>query len=232
MAARKHVSREQLLARARALLEERGLEDFSLRSLAEDLGITSPSLQWHVGSREQLLVDVVDAFMAETVLPPMELDPVAWLTDAAVALRDHLRKHERLIPLVRELCFLAPSVVTIENDVAEMLVRLGLDGPGVQRAHVAYLSLVLGFTFVEAARDEAAERATTSMREAMDAAQERGLRDRPNLAAALSDALSDRADQRTSDELFRDAVELLLQGVLPAVRPGGRGSRRRALGPR
>lgn len=218
MAARKQISREQLLARARGLIEERGLEQFSLRSLAEDLGITSPSLQWHVGSREQLLVDVVDALMAEAVLPPRELEPVAWLIDAAVDLRGHLRKHERLIPLVRELCFLAPSVVTIENGVAEALVRLGLDGPGVLRAHTAYLSLVLGFTFLECARDEAAERATPAMREAMDAAQEAGLASHPALQAALTDPRGGPLEDRSGDDLFRDAVEALLLGVLPATR--------------
>jgi AcrR family transcriptional regulator len=213
VAARKQVSREQLLARARALIEERGLAEFSLRSLAEDLGITSPSLQWHVGSREQLLVDVVDAFMAEAVLPPRELEPVAWLTDAAVDLRDHLRKHERLIPLVRELCFLAPSIVTIENDVAEALIRLGLDGAGLQRAHIAYLSLVLGFTFIEAARDEAAERATPAMRDAMDLAQQEGLASRPALRAALTNTRGRPLEDRSGDELFADALEALLRGL-------------------
>jgi AcrR family transcriptional regulator len=213
VAARKQVSREQLLLRARALIEERGLKDFSLRLLAEDLGITSPSLQWHVGSRDQLLVDVVDAFMAEAVLPSVELDPLEWLRDAAVDLRDHLRKHERLIPLVRELCFLAPSVVTIENDVAEALLRLGLDGHGVQRAHIAYLSLVLGFTFLEAARDEAAERATPAMREAMDVAQEEQLASRPALQAALTDERGRPLEDRSGDELFADALDALLRSL-------------------
>jgi AcrR family transcriptional regulator len=50
---------------ALALVDSEGLEAVSTRRLAAELGVTGPSLYNHVGTKEELLDDVVDTVLAE-----------------------------------------------------------------------------------------------------------------------------------------------------------------------
>ena len=52
--------REQILACACELYLSEGLEGFSMRKLAERVGVTAPALYRHYAGREELLLEVVD----------------------------------------------------------------------------------------------------------------------------------------------------------------------------
>src|ERR1700754_682400 len=49
------VSQEQIVDTAMTLLERDGLEGVSFRKLAGELGVTAPTLYWHVDSKRRLL---------------------------------------------------------------------------------------------------------------------------------------------------------------------------------
>jgi len=54
------VSREQIVAAAKAQLDAGGIDGFSMRSLAADVGVSPMAIYRHVGDREQLLSLVLD----------------------------------------------------------------------------------------------------------------------------------------------------------------------------
>ena len=58
------LSRDRIVSTALALADSAGLEAVSTRRLAAELGVAGPSLYNHVGTKEELLDDMVDAVLA------------------------------------------------------------------------------------------------------------------------------------------------------------------------
>jgi AcrR family transcriptional regulator len=63
------LDRERLVREALALLDEVGLDDLSMRRLADRLGVTAASLYWYVRSKDELLALLADAISGEILLP-------------------------------------------------------------------------------------------------------------------------------------------------------------------
>ena len=83
------LTRDQILERRSTLIDRDGLEAFSLRKLAADLGVTTPALYTHVRNREELLVLVFDAVVSQMDLP--EDDSTDWAEDLRVIARSWRR---------------------------------------------------------------------------------------------------------------------------------------------
>jgi AcrR family transcriptional regulator len=99
-------TRERILAAARGLFIERGVQQTSLRDIAEQLGLSKPALYHHFDSREALLESIVEpliedinAFVArhESERP---VDPRSLLSSYFDLLQAH---RETLTLLVRDL---------------------------------------------------------------------------------------------------------------------------------
>src|SRR5215469_6392403 len=67
------LDRERLVDEALALLDEVGLDDLSMRRLAERLGVTAASLYWYVRDKDELLALLADAISGEIPLPDPDL---------------------------------------------------------------------------------------------------------------------------------------------------------------
>ena len=59
------ISHDDILAAARRLLETDGPESVAMRALARELGVSAPSLYFHVSSREAVLDQLTEAGFAE-----------------------------------------------------------------------------------------------------------------------------------------------------------------------
>src|SRR5260370_41392751 len=84
----KKLDRAQVVRAALALLDEVGLDDLTMRRLAERLGIKAASLYRHVRDKNELLAMLGDAISAEIPLPSQELP---WREALARAARDYRR---------------------------------------------------------------------------------------------------------------------------------------------
>jgi AcrR family transcriptional regulator len=63
------LDRDRLVREALALLDEVGLDDLSMRRLADRLGVTAASLYWYVRNKDELLALLADAISGEISLP-------------------------------------------------------------------------------------------------------------------------------------------------------------------
>lgn len=84
--------RERLLARAVEYYAEHGVRDTSLRTLAAAIGTSQRMLSYHFGSREQLLVAVMDASVRadNAALDQLDpTDPLAGGQDFWTVIADH-----------------------------------------------------------------------------------------------------------------------------------------------
>lgn len=97
---RRALSREVVVAAALRLVDDIGLDDFSMRRLGGALDIDPMAVYRHVSSKAQLLDAVVEAVMAEVVIPA---GSGPWQDRAralAQSLRSTLLRHPNAIVLV------------------------------------------------------------------------------------------------------------------------------------
>jgi AcrR family transcriptional regulator len=126
------LDRERVVRVALALLDEVGLDELSMRRIAERLGVTAPALYWYVRDKHELLGLLADAISAEMPLP----DPGRpWRTELEALARG------------------ARRVARAHRDAARMLVATLPTGPHRLRAIDAVLGLLLraGFAPADAA---------------------------------------------------------------------------------
>ncbi len=80
------LTRAQVVATAVRILRTYGLADLSMRRLARELDVQPGALYWHVASKQELLVDVAAALLAEVPPPRDDLPPIEALSALATAL--------------------------------------------------------------------------------------------------------------------------------------------------
>ena len=57
--------RDRIVAAARGMVEAGGVDALSMRKLAAELDVAHTAIYWHVGSRDELVGAVIDAFLAD-----------------------------------------------------------------------------------------------------------------------------------------------------------------------
>ncbi|WP_328461094.1 TetR/AcrR family transcriptional regulator [Streptomyces sp. NBC_00448] len=83
-------SRAEILAAARRLIERDGWEKLTVRRLAAEIGIGTTTLYHHVRDREDLLVQLLNEHVDQTLPPDLTGDPQERIVAAATAIHDSL----------------------------------------------------------------------------------------------------------------------------------------------
>src|ERR1700744_2099374 len=90
---RKPLSRTRVLQAAVALADEAGLQGFSMRGLAQELGVVPMALYKHVANKEELLDGMVDIVFSEMQAPSPGEDWRSGLRRRALSAREALKRH-------------------------------------------------------------------------------------------------------------------------------------------
>src|SRR6202142_1581278 len=93
IANRRPLSRARVLQAAVSLADEAGLEAFSMRGLAQELGVVPMALYKHVANKEELLDGMVDIVFSEIELPSGDLDWRSAMRRRAISTRGALKRH-------------------------------------------------------------------------------------------------------------------------------------------
>ncbi|MFM0662927.1 TetR/AcrR family transcriptional regulator C-terminal domain-containing protein [Paraburkholderia sediminicola] len=133
----------QIVSEALALLDERGLDQLSMRTLAERLGVKAPALYWHVADKSELINQMAKSFYVRAYEEaPQSRRWREWLIGFGRAFRAALLSHRDSA----RICALANP----EHGHAKMEIeRLAtpLEAAGLQhRAAVSYQSCVVAYT--------------------------------------------------------------------------------------
>jgi AcrR family transcriptional regulator len=97
---RQRLSRARVLEAAVALADEIGLEAFSMRGLAQELGVVPMALYKHFGNKDELLDAMVDIVFDEMQFPAAGEDWRSTLRRRAITARDALKHHSWAIGLM------------------------------------------------------------------------------------------------------------------------------------
>ncbi|MGH3639930.1 MAG: TetR/AcrR family transcriptional regulator [Mycobacterium sp.] len=127
--AKEPVSAERILATAARLIELDGVEAFTMRRLAEQLGVAVTSIYWHIGGRDKLLDGLVDRLLSEiTNLPSSGSNPVDRIASLARSQRRMLIERQHLLGIAHERDRTPQLFLPIQQSLAAHLAELGVTG--------------------------------------------------------------------------------------------------------
>jgi len=166
---RKPLSRERILEAAVALADEAGLEAFSMRALAQELGVVPMALYKHVANKDELLDGMVDSVFGEIELPPTDVDWRSAMRRRAISTREALQRHGWAIGMMESR---QPGPANLRNHNAVMgclrgagfAFAMAIHAYSVQDAYIYGFALQerdTGFETPDSAGEAAQRRAAT-----------------------------------------------------------------------
>ena len=169
IATRKPLSRARVLQAAVGLADEAGLQAFSMRWLAQELGVVPMALYKHVANKEELLDGMVDIVFSEIELPSGDLEWRSAMQRRAISTREALQRHSWAIGMMESR---HPGPANLRNHDAVMgclrkagfSFEMAVHAYSVQDAYIYGFALQekdLGFKTPESAGEAAQRRAET-----------------------------------------------------------------------
>jgi len=146
------LTRDAVITQALAAIERDGVEAFSMRGLARELGVHPGSVYWHVADREVLLAEVTARVLAEITLPDPALPWDSWLVEYARSYRRALHRHPNVVPLINyNLASNSASAFGAVEALLMQLERAGFRDQGVVDAFNVVVGSMVGFVGLELA---------------------------------------------------------------------------------
>jgi AcrR family transcriptional regulator len=133
-----------------ALADEIGIEAFTMRKLAEFLGVKPMSIYHHVSSKEEILDGMVDIVFGEIGLPPAEVEWQEAMRQRCVSARTVLNRHPWAPPLMESRQTPGPATLGHHDAVVGCLRRGGLSFELTAHAYAVIDSYLYGFALQEA----------------------------------------------------------------------------------
>ena len=140
------LTKDEIVDRALAIVDERGLDGLSMRRLAEEVGVEAASLYHHVPNKEALLDAVLSRVRSEIRVPdPL---PEDW-RDLIEAIFDEYRRvlaaHPALIPLAGK------RVETDPDSGLVFLTQMGFSENDAVELWQSLIAFVVGFSMFSSA---------------------------------------------------------------------------------
>ena len=211
------ITSEAIVDAAFRMIDERGNEGFSMRSLANELGVFPATLYWHVGDRAQLLGLVQQRWMSAIEAPDEIDDWQEWMIELARRYRRNAHRHPRIARLVSVERARNTETLVLPDAVLGKLSQLDF-GDDLVHVYNALLGAVQGFVVMELSPiADAGEGAPEAARDDLESLDPERF---PNITGhwdqlgnrALSLRWTDACDA-PMDDSFEFLVRLLLDGM-------------------
>jgi len=147
---RSTLTRERVLEAAMGLVDEIGIEAFTIRKLAAVLDVGPMTIYHHVPSKDEIVDGMVEIVFAEIDLPPTDLDWKAAMRTRCVSARQVLNRHPWAAPLMESRLSPGPANLGHHEAVLGCLRRGGLSVQLTAHAYAVLDSFIYGFAFEEA----------------------------------------------------------------------------------
>ena len=134
-------TREKIISSAWEMIEEDGLEKFSMRKLAEKVNKTVSTLYHYYPSKEALLSELVEVALTEIVYP---VDSVSWkhkLEDYGRNILRVLKKYPSLATLLFDIPPVQPNYVALNDN----LLMIANDIPIDKKERLYFINMFLNF---------------------------------------------------------------------------------------
>ena len=209
---RRTLNQAQVVQAAIALLDEIGLDELTMRRLAERLGVKAASLYRHVRSKEELLSLLGDVITSKIPLPRTTGTWQEQLTDAGWNVRRGLLAHRDAARVLASTPPAGPQRLRHIEAVLHILRSAGLNDRDAARAAYHLNNFVTEF-----AADEARFATFTAQpgvtRRRVFAEMRRQFKSLPREEYPTIVALADALTEDAQDALFQFGIDLHLRGI-------------------
>ena len=218
---RQPLDQAQVVRAALVLLDEVGLDELTMRRLAEGLGVKAASLYRHVRNKDELLALLGDEISAEIPLPRSSGTWREQLTESAWNVRKGLLAHRDAARVLAGTPPAGPRRLRHIEAVLRILRAAGLRDRDV--AHAAYHlnNFVTEFAADEGRLARWAALAGSSRRKILAEAR-RQFKSLPADEYPTIVAFADHLTADDQDELFRFGIDMCLRGIQALVKRGAR----------
>ncbi|MEU6565175.1 TetR/AcrR family transcriptional regulator [Nocardia nova] len=202
------LSRAQIVAAARELIETHGVQALTMRRLATELGVTPMAVYHHVADRDALLLLLLEEVAAAAVRPSPPADPRERLIVAARAMHDILAPVPWITEVLTADDLLSPAALWYPEAILDAAMACGLDADRAVHAYRSIWYYTAGEILVRAAAERRRSRDDRPpFREQVfadiDAEQ------LPRLAA-----VADRWAELTAADTYEQGLRALVGGLL------------------
>lgn len=200
------LTRERILAVAGELVRDDGAPSLSMRTLGARLGVTPMAIYRHFGSRDELLVALLDEEFAEVTWPDLPPPGAERAVEVLLMLRRELGSRPWVLDALTRGDLMAPSAARATDDILGSLLAAGCTPEQAAHRYAAAWRLLLGATQLDA---RTARTTQTLQRPTVQETVRRGAGDSGFEALAACGAAL--AAQRAGFDL-RAALVLLVSG--------------------
>lgn len=138
------LTRDRVVDEALALLDREGVQQFSLRRLADQLGVTPMAVYNHVRSKRDLIQAVADRVVSDAHYRPIGRDWRAAVRSCFRTLRQACLAHPGAVPLVESADVLPSAVFRPMEITLEALQHAGLSRDDALRGYFVLITFTLG----------------------------------------------------------------------------------------
>lgn len=147
------LERSEIARAALALVDADGIERFTMRRVAEELGVTTMAVYHHFQNKAEVLQAAADQVWIEALLSVQDQDDaVEALVGGFLTVRQVFKRH----PDITTHAFSSPSaddaMHLVSLGIANWFERAGLTGDRAGRAYFALATFTLGSALIDAER--------------------------------------------------------------------------------
>jgi AcrR family transcriptional regulator len=213
---RAKLSRTRIIDEALALIDDAGLDRFSMRALAARLGVDPMSIYHHVPSKSLILDGVLDALIREADLPGSgSLTWQEWVRTSAERFVGVASAHPEAFLIFGERDVSSVDGLKPLEALADSLIRGGFEPKDAWEIVLLFSNYVTVVGLGIARTLQAARRGV-----------ERGVVERPSLSPDEFPRLSVIARRTTTMAVFTRGIETLVAGLEVELRRSRRRARR------
>jgi AcrR family transcriptional regulator len=144
------LSRQRVLEAALSLIDQEGLEGFSMRKLGAMLGVEAMALYNHVENKRALFDGVIELLIVQGPYPEQpNATPREELWAFAHAFRDVLRAHPRVLPLVATSPLRTKDSLVMLEHLLATIQRTEITGVQAIYTLQCLVGFIVGHTWIE-----------------------------------------------------------------------------------
>jgi AcrR family transcriptional regulator len=148
-AARRPLTRERILQTGLQMIDEQGLEAFTMRKLAQELGVDPMSIYRHFENKDALLDGVADVLWSEVKLPESRVGWEALLRSFATSLRALAHAHPHAYALLCKNQSLSLALLRLCDVALKQLQQAGFEQKRALEILCTVSSYAMGYAMVE-----------------------------------------------------------------------------------
>ena len=146
---RKPLTRKRVLRAALAHADKLGLEELSMRKLAEVLRVAPMALYRHIANKDDLIDAMIDVVFSEIELPARDADWRTAMRQRAIAVRDALERHRWAVGLMESRLHPGPANLRHHDAVLGNLRASGFSVEMAAHAYSVLDSYIYGFALTK-----------------------------------------------------------------------------------